>query len=90
MGHGDEGLVQIGLDQISSANLFKFIPALEALANDLSQDAQIQFYGCSIAQDADGKALIDQIATYTHSEVFASSNDTGGNGNDWTLEYSPR
>ena len=88
VGHGEDGLVQIGADQINSSNLFKFIPTLEALATNLSQDAQIQFYGCSIAKDADGKALINQIATYTHSEVFASSDNTGGNGNGWSLEYA--
>ncbi len=87
VGHGEQGLIQIGLDQINSSNVFKFISSLEALANDFSQDAQIQFYGCSVAAGEEGRGLIDQIAFYTTADVFASSNDTGGAANDWTLEY---
>ncbi len=33
--------------------------------------------------------MINDIATYTHSTVFASTNDTGGGvGKDWTLGTS--
>ncbi len=41
-----------------------------------------------MAQGAEGQALINQIASYTHAVVFASTDATGGNSSDWTLEYS--
>ncbi len=86
--HGTDGVVKIGVDQIGSQNIFKFVSGLEALGKDLAENAQIEFFGCSVAQGAEGQALINQIASYTHSVVFASTDATGGNSSDWTLEYS--
>jgi len=86
--HATEGVIQIGTDHIGSANLFKYVSTLEHLAGDLTETAQIQFYGCSIAEDASGKSLVDQIALYTTADVFASSDNTGGAGSDYTLEYA--
>jgi hypothetical protein len=91
LGHGEDGVIEIGTDHISEANLVKFVSAFETLGANLTQDAQIEFFGCSVAAGTNGKALINDIATYTHATVFASTNDTGGaHGNDWTLEYSSR
>jgi hypothetical protein len=86
--HGSDGLIKIGADHIMSANMFKFTAAFEALAKDLAPGAQIEFFGCSIAHSADGQALIDQVASCTHTVVFASTDATGGTSSDWTLEYS--
>lgn len=86
--HGSDGVVKIGADHITSDNLFKHVADLEALAKDLAPTAQIEFFGCSIAHGAEGQALIDQIAAYTHAVVFASTDATGGNAADWSLEYS--
>ncbi|GEM_PF-2116503 len=90
VGHGDEGLVQIGADQIGQDNIAKFTAEWEALGANLSEDGQIQLYGCSVAGDSSGEALIDQIAVYTGADVFASSDDTGGKTGNWDLEYSTR
>jgi hypothetical protein len=89
LGHGEDGVIDIGTDHISEANLAKFISSFQTLGANLTENAQIQFFGCSIAAGENGKALITDIATYTHATVFASTDDTGGGqGNDWVLEYS--
>ncbi len=91
LGHGQDGVIEIGTDFISEANMAKFVSSFETLGVNLTKHAQIEFFGCSVAAGADGKSLINDIATYTHSTVFASTNDTGGGeGKDWTLEYSTR
>ncbi|MBI4963444.1 MAG: DUF4347 domain-containing protein [Desulfomonile tiedjei] len=88
VGHGTEGNLVIGTDQIQFFSLAQYSATFEALGQTLSQDAQIQFYGCSIAGDAPGQAMVDSIAVYTAADTFASTNTTGGTAHDWTLEYS--
>ena len=86
--HGKDGAIEIGADNIQLANFFKYESGLKSLSNVLAEGAQIQFYGCSVAGDPGGQALLGMIAADTHANVFASLNDTGGAGNDWNLEYS--
>jgi len=88
VGHAEAGLLTIGSDEITFFNVSQFSPMFSAIAGDLSADAQIQFFGCSLAQDAFGQALVDRIAAFTGADVFASTNTTGGQWHDWTLEYS--
>ncbi len=85
--HGNDGVIKIGVDQITSENLFKFASTFAGLAEDLTADAQIEFFGCSIAYGTEGQDLLSQIASYTDAVVFASTDDTGGT-HGWTLEYS--
>ena len=88
VGHGSQGELTIGADQITFFNVAQFEPVLKTIGTDLAPNAQIQFYGCSVAGDAFGQALVDRIATFTTANVFASVNTTGGTWHDWTLEYS--
>lgn len=88
VGHGKDGAVEIGADNIQLANLFKYESGLKSLSTVLAEGAQIQFYGCSVASDAAGQTLLGKIADDTHATVFASTNTTGGAGNDWNLEFS--
>ena len=88
VGHGGDGTIQIGPDNLTLANLDKFSPALNTLSQYLSDHAQIEFYGCSIAGGPVGQALINQISSITHAVTFASTDNTGGIGGNWALEYS--
>ncbi|MBI5569552.1 MAG: tandem-95 repeat protein, partial [Desulfomonile tiedjei] len=88
VGHGSAGVLSLGTDQIMYSSLTQFEGTFQALSASLSEDAQIQFYGCSLAADASGKALVDSIATFSSADVFASTDTTGGNAHDWTLEYA--
>ena len=88
LSHGSEGLLTIGSDQISMFTLGNYTSGLQELSGYLGQDAQIQLYGCSIAGDDLGKTFVSTVASYTGAHVFASTDVTGGESKDWTLEYS--
>ena len=88
VGHGTEGSLNVGTDQIQFFSLANHKETFEALGQTLSQDAQIQLYGCYVAEDDFGQALIDRVAIYTTADVFASIDSTGGAQHDWALEYS--
>jgi ELWxxDGT repeat protein len=88
VGHGSQDLLNIGLDQIQLSSVAAYQPTFEVLGQTLSSNAQIQFYGCSLAGNVDGQALVNSIATFTAATVYASTDTTGGNAHDWTLEYS--
>lgn len=87
VGHSSTGILSVGTDDIQFFALGDYRPTFEALGQLLSPDAQIQFYGCAVAGDAVGEALVDRIAMYTAADVFASIDATGGGGSDWDLEY---
>ena len=55
------------------------------MAQALSADGDILFYGCNIAADESGEILIKQIAEITDADV-AASDDVTGKGGDWDLE----
>jgi trimeric autotransporter adhesin len=88
VGHSSEGVLSIGTDYIQFFTLSNHKATFEALGQTLTQDAQIQFYGCYVAGDTLGEALVDRIAIYTQADTFASTDATGGATHDWTLEHS--
>ncbi len=88
VGHGSDGLLTVGSDRIDFFNLSDYRTTLTSLAADLTSDAQIQFYGCSLADNVFGQALVDRIAIYSGADVFGSTDITGGTQHDWNLEYA--
>lgn len=86
--HGDDGGISLGTDHLNYFNWTQYQTALTTLASNLSADAQIQFYACSLAGDFFGQAFVNRIAEFTGADVFASTNVTGGANGDWHLEYS--
>ncbi|MBO2639224.1 tandem-95 repeat protein [Shewanella algae] len=52
--------------------------------------APLYLYACNLAQDAKGKAFVDNLASILARPVLASTNATGNKrlGGDWQLEYS--
>ena len=55
----------------------------------ISIGADFLFYGCNLAGSADGRALVDNIAGLTGTDVAASDDLTGNAalGGDWDFEY---
>ncbi|MBI5572894.1 MAG: DUF4347 domain-containing protein [Desulfomonile tiedjei] len=86
--HAGEGLFTLGTDNFTFSNLNAFASGLAYLQGDLAANAQIQLYGCSLAGNADGRILVNTIATFTGADVFVSKDLTGGAAQNWTLEYS--
>ncbi|MEW6349003.1 MAG: ELWxxDGT repeat protein [Thermodesulfobacteriota bacterium] len=87
LAHGDVGVVSLGSDQINFINVTSAATQFGRLGESLGQDAQIQFYGCDVAANQFGEALVNSIARYTGADVFASTDRTGGSQGNWTLEF---
>jgi hypothetical protein len=88
MGHGAAGEFTLGTDTIDMNNVESFQGAFKELGANLTEDAQIHLYGCSVASSPEGKALVNQLASYTTADVFASDDNTGGENRDWQLEFA--
>jgi hypothetical protein len=87
--HGASGQVSIGTGIIDTASLDDYANALGTWGDALTQDGDILFYGCAVAQGQTGFDLVDQIANLTDADIAASTDDTGAAtlGGDWILEY---
>ncbi len=87
--HGDDGAVKLGDTWLNSVNLEQYSDTLASWGNSLQQDADILIYGCELAETANGKAFINDLAQFTGADVAASDDLTGHStlGGDWDLEY---
>ena len=56
----------------------------------LTDDADLLFYGCNLAESSEGEAFISSISALTGADVAASDDSTGSSelGGDWSLEFS--
>lgn len=91
LSHGSDARLFLGTSNVTSESLENQYAADWAVVRDsLAPNAQILLYGCDIAEDNDGRALIDAIALATKASVAASTNLTGSSrfNGDWNLEYS--
>ena len=87
--HGDSGKVQLGSTSLSLNNLSKYESAIRAWQYAMSDEADILIYGCNLAADATGRALLNELSELTGADVAASEDLTGhaNLGGDWDLEY---
>jgi len=86
--HGAPGSIQLGSTSLSLGTLAGSADTLSKIGAHLSIDADILFYGCSVAASDEGKAMVSQIAVLTGADVAASEDITGAavRGGDWDLE----
>lgn len=87
--HGSAGSVELGNAILTDNSLVQYEDDLVAWGRALGADADILFYGCDVAINPSGQALIEKIARLTDADVAASSDVTGHDslGGDWDLEY---
>ncbi|WP_321845605.1 DUF4347 domain-containing protein [Paraburkholderia bannensis] len=87
--HGADGEIQAGSAWLNLGDLSAYSAELTAIGAAMKPGGDFLIYGCDVAEDASGKALVQQIATLTHLNVAASTDATGATalGGDWTLEY---
>ena len=87
--HGSDGEVQIGSTWLDRADLSAYGAQLAQIGAAMKPGGDFLIYGCDVAQNADGKAFVQQIATLTGLNVAASTDVTGAAslGGNWTLEY---
>lgn len=86
--HASPGALQLGSSRITAESLHAELGALQALRTSVREGADLLFYGCDLAANADGGALLDIVRSETGMDVAASSNLTGAValGGDWELE----
>lgn len=89
-GHGRVGEVHIGSSVLNSDSIAAYSDELMSLGSVLSEDGDLLFYGCDVAADDSGQALVIGIANLTSADVTASVDTTGNlsEGADWELEYA--
>jgi len=85
--HGQAGEISFSWGALNSETVSDYVDHFAAIGNSMTESGDILFYGCNVAADAKGEALINRIATLTGAEV-AASNDLTANlkGADWDLE----
>ena len=85
--HAQAGRIHVGTDTIDSSNIAQHSADLDNLKAALTPDGQIQLFGCSLAENDAGKALVNAVALHTAADVYASVDNTGSPSGDWELEY---
>jgi trimeric autotransporter adhesin len=87
--HGEDGAVQVGSTWLTNADISAYSGELAQIGAAMAPGGDFLIYGCDVAEFADGKALVQQIAAASHLNVAASTDATGSAalGGDWTLEY---
>ena len=86
LSHGSPGSFALGSQMIDVAGLEAGADSWRTLSGFFTEHAVIDLYGCYVADPSgNGSVLVDQLATLTGAQVFASSDATGAGG-DWVLE----
>ncbi|WGS53361.1 DUF4347 domain-containing protein [Paraburkholderia sp. D15] len=88
--HGADGEIQAGSSWLNAGDLSTYSAELAQIGAEMKPGGDFLIYGCDVAQNADGKALVQNIAALTHLNVAASTDPTGlaALGGNWTLEYT--
>ncbi|MGN6315471.1 DUF4347 domain-containing protein, partial [Trinickia sp.] len=87
--HGVAGEFQVGSTWINEADLSTYSAEFAQIGASMKAGGDFLIYGCDVAGNADGKALVQQISSISGLNVAASTDATGAAtlGGDWTLEY---
>ena len=87
IGHASAGQVVLGNSILNTDTINSFSTALQSIGNSLTQNGDLLFYGCNLAQGEQGKLLLQQIGNITQADI-AASDDITGQGGDWELEHN--
>ncbi|GAB2891008.1 hypothetical protein GCM10027093_27610 [Paraburkholderia jirisanensis] len=87
--HGTNGAIQVGAVWLTQSDIAAYNGELAQIGAAMKPGGDFLIYGCDVAENSSGQALVQQIATATHLNVAASTDATGAAalGGDWTLEY---
>ena len=87
--HGTDGAVKLGNVWLNDQNVDAYAASIAGWQQGLAPDADLLFYGCDVADNADGRALVDALHALTGANVAASADVTGNAvlGGNWNLEY---
>ena len=88
--HGSNGVVKLGNTWLSLDNVNDYIGQITNWQDSLTRDADLLFYGCDLASNKNGKALVELLGKLCDCDAAASTDGTGHTsfGGDWELEYT--
>ena len=88
LSHGDDGQVNLGNSVLSAENLDSYADQLASWSDALTENADLLFYGCDLAGNAEGEMFVQSISAITGADVAASDDLTGSAevGANWELE----
>ncbi|MGE4002046.1 MAG: DUF4347 domain-containing protein, partial [Planctomycetaceae bacterium] len=88
--HGADGRVQLGNTWLDINNVDTRAGEFVAWNDALRDGGDVLIYGCDVAANAEGQALLERISALCDCDVAASIDDTGHAryGGDWDLEYA--
>ena len=84
--HGNDGHFKLGSTTVNNTTVDAYSDQLAAWGDALSSEGDILIYGCDVAANDDGMAMLQKIADFTGADVAASTDTTGFAGN-WVLEH---
>ncbi len=88
--HGNQGELYLGSDVVNDASLEHFKADLSTWDNSFKADADILFYGCNVAEGAEGQKFVADLHSIINIDIAASSDITGSAalGGNWILEVN--
>ncbi len=88
--HGDDGGFRLGSTLVTTDTIDQTAEGFSQWRDHLSDNADVLFYGCDLAENTTGQALLSEIGALTGADISASTDSTGAEalGGDWDLEYS--
>lgn len=89
LSHGAAGMVQLGSTSLDLATLGERAAEIAAWSQAFGPQADLFLYGCDVAANADGRALVHALSSLTGAAVAASDDLTGSDdaGGDWVFEF---
>lgn len=88
--HAQAGVILLGNSRITPETIQQEVQAFAALKGAVREGGDLLFYGCDLAANESGEALLDIISNNTGLDVAASNNLTGNAElqGDWDLEVT--
>ena len=77
LSHGEAGAIDLGGTTLDSDTLAANADLVQSWGSALTDSADIMIYGCNLAANAAGQALVDSLAELTGADVAASDDLTG-------------
>ena len=89
LSHGNGNGIQLGNTELNLNTGRANAGQISGWADSLDTDADLLIYGCGLADNQDGRELIESLATLCECDVAASDDLTGHSdlGGDWDLEF---
>jgi hypothetical protein len=87
--HGGNGSLRLADTRLDGGTLDARASEIARWGDALKADGDLFLYGCDLAREASGRALVEALASLTRCDVAASADATGAAaaGGDWDLEH---